>query len=302
MHDPNSVPNLRILKAALRAGRVFRPGVAEPIIRVHHSYAALPSDGVFRAENYIEGEEVLVRCGLLFRERSLLRPALSLSDLIALHESEGCRVLLSIYLDRQTPAWLRVATARDELSTEYIPEDALSRLVEVIPDPDERQSLLLAVGRKFDATAMAETGAIGELAVVKTCRQELYACGRPDLANEVRQVSRLSDQLGYDVVAPRLDGSVRRLEVKTTRAQGPALELFLSRNEAEYGQGDPSWALVVCRRVGDNADVVGWWGASEFHDLLPVDRVRNGIPNARWTSAKIRLFTYQLRSGLPPIE
>ncbi len=43
--------------------------------------------------------------------------------------------------------------------------------------------------------------------------------GRSDLARDVRRVSLLSDQLGYDVNAPRVAGPPRLLEVKATTVE-----------------------------------------------------------------------------------
>jgi hypothetical protein len=79
------------------------------------------------------------------------------------------------------------------------------------------------MGRRFSDADARRTGDLAEAHVTKACRAQLSGAGRDDLAALVRRVSLTSDQLGYDVTAPRLDGSTRRLEVKGTRMSGQQL-------------------------------------------------------------------------------
>jgi hypothetical protein len=117
--------------------------------------------------------------------------------------------------------------------------------------------------------------------VVDLSRQDLARAGRPDLAALVQRVSLISDQLGYDVVAPTLRGKVRRMEVKTTsRSAQTHFEVYLSRNEAAVAVRDPSWTLVLCQACDSSrAEVVGWCRANAFAPVLPSDK----HPRGRWT-------------------
>ena len=120
---------------------------------------------------------------------------------------------------------------------------------------------MIGLARRFDETLQRLVGDIGEEIVVNAARSELRAMGRPELAREVRRVSLLSDQLGYDVSAPRVSGRPRLLEVKATTAElvGPSVNAHLSRNEADTGAALADWALVICAITTSTASAA--WSA-----------------------------------------
>ena len=116
----------------------------------------------------------------------------------------------------------------------------------------------------------------------------------------MRQVSQLSDQLGYDVTSPDTAGRRHRLEVKTTTGIAGAdsfVSFYISRNEAMVGQGDDCWALVAVRRdiVTGEFEIAGWCHADIFAPALPSDPEDWG----RWASTRIFLGENRLSSGLP---
>src|SRR5262249_22717415 len=151
-------------------------------------------------------------------------------------------------------------------------------------DPAQREAFLLALGNRHGLTANAETGALGEEFIVSECRFMLRSVGQHDLADKVQRVSLISDQLGYDVVAPTLSGGMRRLEVKTTSRSSESVDIIITRNEACVGLRDSSWALVVCRLIpGDNPCVVGWCRGPVLRPFLPTDL----SPKGRWLQAGI---------------
>jgi hypothetical protein len=157
----------------------------------------------------------------------------------------------------------------------------------------------LEIGRRFSDEGQAQTGAIAEHFVVACCQAELRGIGELELAERVRRVSEISDQLGYDVTAPRRDHSTRRIEVKGTRATGTNLVFYLSRNEAERGLADPDWALVGCRITGDDrAQLVGHLYGRQLKAYLPHD----SRPGARWQSVRLDVPDTDFTRGLPPIE
>src|ERR1700692_911801 len=78
--------------------------------------------------------------------------------------------------------------------------------VEVIVDElpaelslDQRESLLLALNRRFEETRQREIGAAAERLVESAARAELEDLGEFELSRRVRRVSLLSDPLGYDI-------------------------------------------------------------------------------------------------------
>ena len=130
-------------------------------------------------------------------------------------------------------------------------------------------------------------------------RTDLLALGYPELARAVRHLSLESDQLGYDITAPRIGGQRRLLEVKATTTHGAETITFhLSRNEAETGLRYRDWALVVCA-VTDVAaragEIVGWQSAAFLAPAFPVDS-----PGGRWESATVTVTVADLLPGLPP--
>lgn len=74
-------------------------------------------------------------------------------------------------------------------------------------------------------------GASGEKLILARERQRLTKANREDLATRVEQVSvSRGDGLGYDISSFGDDGSLRLIEVKTTR-RGRTWPMFVSRNE-----------------------------------------------------------------------
>ena len=78
---------------------------------------------------------------------------------------------------------------------------------------------------------------------MRSCASGLAEC---TLTWAVRHLSLESDQLGYDVSAPRIGGPSRLIEVKATTVPAETIAVYLSRNEAETGLRYPDWSLVVC--------------------------------------------------------
>jgi hypothetical protein len=67
-------------------------------------------------------------------------------------------------------------------------------------------------------------------------RQSLIAGGRPDLAERVVHVAAVEgDAAGYDIRSYELDGTLRLIEVKTTKGAATAA-FFVSPNEIELSR------------------------------------------------------------------
>jgi hypothetical protein len=155
------------------------------------------------------------------------------------------------------------------------------------------------LANRVDPSTRSELGTLGERFVAEAARSQLRELGRTDLAVKVRHVSLISDQLGYDVVTPRVSGDVLRLEVKTTRrATSQQTRVFISRNEAKVALRDSAWRLVVCRDSGEGQfDFVGWCRGSALSALLPKD-----APRGRWESAVLTLGAGCLEKGFPRLD
>lgn len=286
----------RELTATYWAGRILNTA---PLTRedVRASYGTLPLGGRLDFDDLAAAQELLERLELVVLDGGKLSQSTALGAICELDEDAAVRPLLALVLETAPPLWLTAATGGTQLRTELIPDRADTALSGIFADPAAREAFLLARGRKVEAAERAAIGNLGEEAVVTAARHELTTLDQPDLAAKVRQVSTVSDELGYDVTAPRLDGAIRRMEVKTTRLAGSAITMFLSRNEAAVGAADPLWSLVICELQDTGAAaVVGWIPAAAVTDVLPI----NPHPNGAWESARVRIQTAALTAGLPP--
>ena len=79
-------------------------------------------------------------------------------------------------------------------------------------------------------------GAAGEAVVLKQEVERLALAGRSDLAAKVSHVSKIEgDGAGYDIKSFNIDGSVKYIEVKTTRG-GMSTPFFMSINEILFSK------------------------------------------------------------------
>lgn len=282
------VPSPHTLRAALRVARSLTAS-RQFVDRFRATLSHLPTDGLYSLQNLLDGEAVLVRAGVATRDENW----------IMLHEAvpHDIGLLATLLLDRHPPPWLGAATRGGALDEGMVPQEDAGHLEAAIGDRDQRDALLLALGRKYDDASLRRLGEAGELVVVGACREALTQAGAPDLAEQVLQVSLVSDALGYDVRTPTTDGAHLRLEVKTDASRGPDARFFLSRNEWETARRDPAWRLVVCSRTeGGDVQVRGWLVPSALAPILPVD-----AGSSRWQSVELRTSGGSLRPGLPPV-
>lgn len=269
-------------------------GVAEDDLL--DSWMNLPLAGIVDLPELESALAELMRVGLVVRDMDELRPVPGLEPLCQSPDDESPRLLLAFLLEYERPLWLSSATSGGEfLSPELVPDDALDGIRSVLPDARDREAFLLARARVVDAEVRAAIGSEGEELTLKSLCSDLHNRGRADLAKKVRRVSLVSDELGYDISAPWIDGSIRRIEVKSTVSSGGVVALYLSRNEATVGHRDPDWYIVVARVRSSNDGVLGWLSLSEVEHLLPVDRHERGS----WQTARLKLDVRDLNPGLP---
>jgi hypothetical protein len=285
------------LIAGYWVGRVLGDGGADVSV-AHESYLQLPIGGRIGIGELRSAEAALHTAGLTTLSGGRIIPDARLVHVCRVGEAQACEILLALLLELEQPLWLSTAAAdRQHVRSELLPDDVARALSGIIEDPEQREAFLLARARKVDADERQRIGDLGEAAVVDACREQLRAVGAITLAAEVQRVSAISDELGYDVVAPRRDRTARRMEVKTTRASGAIAPVFITRTEASVGTTDVAWSLVLVRLSGDDAaEIVGWLGGQQIAPLLPIDR----HTDAQWETALLRIGTGQLTAGIPP--
>lgn len=281
------VPPVYLVRAAYEAA-CHIDAVGNAADAAHHAYTRHASGGIYPPEEMRRGEALLLDVGLLREEDGWLYPTPELQLLATVGEEIAYEALIGRCLSRSPPEWLGI----EPISVPDVAAEALSQL---LPDPEKREAFLIALGQRVAPDRLAALGEIGEKCVVERATTELSELGYADLVTGVRRVSSLSDQLGYDVVAPRPDGRTRRLEVKTGSTRDGLAHFFLSRNEADVGRRDRDWALVYCEAHDDQAEVIGWCRGPNLEPYLPVD-----APGGRWRTVEITMPLAALFDGIPP--
>ena len=229
------------------------------------------------------GLALLVHCGLVVRQGDRLERTTALSELLGMHEVDALASILGRVM---------AAAGADQPDDVIIQADTLATALGVAAE--RREALLMALARRHDDARAAAIGAAGEELVVESAKEQLAVLGLSQLVPGVRRVSLVSDALGYDVVAPSLQG-MRRLEVKTSgRNETGIFTFYISRPEYEWGLRDTDWALVACRMRNGAHRLVGWCRAEAITPYLP-----NDASAGRWESARVALPESSLIAGLP---
>jgi hypothetical protein len=246
----------------------------------------------------MRGTQLLEEAGFVTMNGDVIEVSEQIETLTHLEEVDALEMLLAALLSKCPPAWLSVATASASIADEMIPDAAQRVLESVIENPERREAFLLTMGQRWTEDLAHRIGDLGERFVESKLKAQLQESDAPGLSDRVRRVSLISDQLGYDLVAPRLDSSMRRIEVKTTTSDQSTFKIHISRNEAEVAMRDPEWMLVVCHvDEADELRTLGWTTGADLGPVFPTDVSTFG----RWTSTLIWISQRQLVTGLPPI-
>ena len=294
-HLSTGIPGPHAFRAAIRVVQLLAPkGVPEEDL--DQSFLSVPSGGIYRQTDLRAGLELLLVCGMAICEGGKVYPSPGLLPLLRLADEDACRTMLGIFLATCPPVWLDLARRSSDLLTEVIPTADARRIGVLIPDPASREAFLLSLARRQKPDSLLKLRDLGEEHVVSQCKSALAASGRTDLAERVQRVSLISDQLGYDVISPTLAEATKRLEVKTQGKISSSSRVLLSRNEAEYGLRDPSWALVVCQAdAAGRTRLIGWCDADYLRGRLPSDQGTR----SRWVSVELVIPNSDLHVGLP---
>lgn len=289
----NGLPGWQHIRAAARLASALMESTSSAPAR-REIYRRLPTGGLLGVDDLAAGERLLVRLGLLTDgvSHGELVAAPGLAVLAALPPAEAWTLIVRAVITAQPMPWAIAAVVGGTPDYTMVPEEVRHLLSEL--GPEEREAALLAAAHRVDPEMLVATGGQGEALVIQVARNELIAAGRPDLAEQVHQVSLVSDQLGYDVTAPTVDGRNRRLEIKTSSS---GRRVHLSRTEADVGARDPTWALVVCAQPSTlyGLEIVGWCSGPEILPMVPEDRHVRG----RWADVVLTLPPGLLHPGLP---
>lgn len=285
----NGLPSNHVARAALQVGSLIDTKGSR-VIDTRESYWHHATGGELPPSDLRLGEMLLVDCGLLVEFEGVLHPSDELVEILEGLPEDALGIIVLKALERSKPSWANF--------TEIDSGEFDRHVGPMISDAERREELLLALGLKFDAEFQTLIGELGEQAVVEHARSELVGMGHAELARKVRRVSLQSDQLGYDVVAPRVQGPRRLLEVKTSvTGDEVTFRCFLSRNEALVAEKYADWALVACRmrdRQKEEVEVLGWFPFDAIVPTLPVDS-----PCGRWQTAALSLPLQAIIPGLP---
>lgn len=281
------LPPAHLIQAALQAASLLdRRG--STIADAHESYWRQATGGTLQPADLMRGQQLLIICSLIEERRGVLHPNPELLELLAGTIEEATAHIIYRFL---TSSVITITAP---------PAVSGPRLNELVPDPARREELLVLLDKRFDDSLRREVGAIGEEIVSVAARDELHLLGHSELARQVRRVSLLSDQLGYDVSAPRLNSTSRLLEVKatTTMHSDNEITIYLTRTELEAGlRYANQWALVICHVTSVNnrrGDIIGWCGAAALAEMVPTDKC-----NARWETTSMHIPPELLEPGLP---
>ena len=158
-------------------------------------------------------------------------------------------------------------------------------------EAEDRDALLLNLGRKVDSRRLAEVGDAAEETVHSAyleilTREEGGVCER---------VSRISDDLGYDLRI-RTTRGLLRVEVKAA-AGTQLLRFFLTRNEAEVARRTDTWCIVICAHTQQQGmTIVGHLLLAQIEPYLPSDPILKG---GSWEVCRIIIPAHQVIAGLP---
>jgi hypothetical protein len=261
------------------------------------AFRSLPTGGILGTQDFRASEQILESLGLVEIRGGKLVVAETVRELAAVTREDAAALILGLALERRPPGWLRFAAAGDSLKIDAIPDSELDSLGSCFGGGERLEAVLLAAARRFDASRLAALADLGQAYVVERCREQLRDGGSQDLAMAVSRVGLVSDQLGYNVVAPRLDGSSRRIEVKATRRLAWRGEVYISRGHFEVGALDPDWSLVVVEvDTDDRPSLLGWCPAQALTAKMP----RDNHPLGRWNSVRVLQAEGMLNAGLPP--
>lgn len=276
----SGIPTMHAVQSAIQVALIVGLNASFQV-DAQESYWKRAAGGEFGPIDFTLGEQLLVDSGLIERHDGLLDPTFKLNSLLDGDEDDAFMFVVS----HLPTAEFDIDSVEKELQNTSLDQDQRSRITETII-------------RKFQDERTKLIGQIGEEVVVKACRDELRSMGRPDLARKVRQVSLENDAAGYDVMAPRVAGMDRLLEVKATTSKSDPVSFFISRNESRVGIQNRNWAVVICGEIDietRSGVLLGWLASADISREYPQD----SSERCSWESSKIAIPMVELKPNLP---
>ena len=269
---PSGLPTGHAIRSAILVARVLgADGALE--VDAYESYWRTAGGGVYAPPDMQLGQQLLIDVDLVRRRGPNLVPAPDLAPMLAGETAEELIEALCVRaLDITPPSDMQKMSLDPELAA-------------LLKDPARVLEVLHHARMRFDDQHRRAVGSIGEELAMKAARAELVSLGCDHLADRVRQVSLYDDSRGFDIAAPRLDESMRLIEVKATASDSDPIVIHLTRNESDVSSREPLWSVAVClvESVEQRTGVVlGWLPSHAFVDLLPLDRL-----GATWEVARL---------------
>lgn len=126
-----------------------------------------------------------------------------------------------------------------------------------------------------------KVGALGEEKVLEYEKKYLIENGRPDLANNIRHISKQSISEGYDIISYDLDGNNKYIEVKSSRQRD--INFFITDNE-----------LTTARALKDKYWIYRVIFSDEHNfDVIPIQKPATKIESGEW---KLSALAYLVQS------
>ncbi len=132
--------------------------------------------------------------------------------------------------------------------------------------------------------AKQKSGDLAEEAVIKYERDKLNNLGHPELAELVKQESKINSAAGYDVKSYEIkdDGSFVEvhIEVKSAKKTAKYVEFFISQNELDKFKNDPHHKIYCLIKSGGNY---------KLHEVNKSDFFRNNYLSPMVYRVRIRV-------------
>ena len=149
-----------------------------------------------------------------------------------------------------------VETYLDSLPKEIDGEPLQLKYYEAKAVESSDRDLLRAV-QDYERTQrnQRKAGESAEIAVINYEKDKLNNSGRPDLADMVKQVSKVSSDYGYDILSFEINGGVAQeihIEVKSAKMCNSYIEFFISENELKRFKKDAAYKIYCLIRMGRN--------------------------------------------------
>ena len=122
-------------------------------------------------------------------------------------------------------------------------------------EPSDRELLRDVQNYERAQRNQRKAGESAEQAVINYEKDKLNNSGRPDLADMVKQVSKLSSDYGYDILSFEINNGVAQevhIEVKSAKMSNSYIEFFISENELNKFKNDAAYKVYCLVRVGRN--------------------------------------------------